>query len=311
MSEFDEWRDKFALDPVAQEMILRRLVWQKAAEKSFPPGEGYTEWTRGAVDEFVIDLFEKKGKNILLTLLEKATTEGHFERAILLTVERHLIDQAKKTETGKLRRRLVTVLREDDRFVHVTEPRPERWALDGEPTEVWQGDVTELQRVADRVTGVAVESWNEAGQTPGPVRYALRTVAAAVISRAGRAVRAQDLAQLLRERFVLIAPLKAYSLDLLGTAWEPAAPLLSGPEDTLVVKDTVERTWGCLTEDERRVLPHIDRSERSWAKELDYRPRVAALLVESVKEKVRLGVPLDEHTEATIKMLRERSLGRT
>lgn len=67
----------------------------------------------------------------------------------------------------------------------------------------------------------------------------------------------------------------------------------------------------CLTDDERRVLPHMDRPERSWAKELGYRPRVAALLVESVKEKVQFAVPLDEHTEATITMLRERSLGRT
>lgn len=311
MSEFDEWRDTLALDPVAQEKILRRLVWQKTDAKSFRAGEGHTKWTREAVDEFVIDLFEKKGKSILLTLLEKATTEGHFERAILLTVERHLIDQAKKTETGKLRRRLVAVLGEDSRFVHVTEPPPERWALDGEPTEMWQGDVGELQKAADRVTGVAVESWNEAGQTAAPVRHALQTVAAAVISWAGRAVRAQDLAQLLRERFALIAPLKAYSLDLVGTEREPAAPSLSGPEDTMVVKDTVERAWECLTDDERRVLPHMDRPERSWAKELGYRPRVAALLVESVKEKVQFAVPLDEHTEATITMLRERSLGRT
>lgn len=311
MSEFDEWRVALALDPVAHEKTLRRLVWQKADEKGFPPGGDHSKWTREAVDDFVIDLFESKGSNIIITLLEKATTEGHFERSILLTVERHMIDQAKTTETGKLRRRLVTVLGQDPRFLHVKDPPPERWTLAGGSTELWQGDVQELQKVADKVTGVAVESWNEAGQTAGPVRHALQSVSAAVLSWAGRAVRAQDLAQLLRERFALIAPLKSFSLEFLGTESEPAAPSEAGPEDAVMVKDAMDRVWACLTDDERRVLPHMHASERGWAKELGYRPRLATALVQSVTEKIRLAVPEDEHTEATVTALRERSLGRT
>lgn len=311
MSEFEEWRAELALDPVALEKTLRRLVWQKTDETSFPPGENYTKWCREAVDEFVIDLFETKGKNILLTLLEGATSKGHFERAVLLTVERHLIDQAKKTETGKLRRRLVTLLGQDSRFLHIKKPPPERWALAGQPTELWQGDVQDLQQAADRVNGVVVNSWNEAGPTAAPVRHALLTVSEAVINWAGRAVRAQDLAQLLRERFMLIAPLKAYSLDLVGTEQEPEAPPLTGPEDVVLVKDAVERVWSTLDEDERRVLPAMHEPARAWCKALGLRPKVAELLVDRVKEKVLLAVPRDEHTEATITMLRERSRGRT
>jgi hypothetical protein len=311
VSEFEEWRAELALDPVALEKTLRRLVWQKTDETSFPPGENYTTWSREAVDDFVIDLFKAKGKDILLTLLEAATSKGHFERAVLLAVERHLIDQAKKTPTGKLRRRLVTLLGQDTRFVHTKKPPPERWSLAGQPTELWQGDIQDLHRVADRVTGVAVTTWNEAGPTAAPVRHALVTVAEAVISGAGRAVRAQDLAQLLRERFVLIAPLKAYSLDLVGTEHEPEAPPLTGPEDAVLVKDAVDRVWSTLDDKEQRVLPYMHEPARFWCKTLGLRRKVAELLVERVKEKVFLAVPRDEHTEATITMLRERSRGRT
>lgn len=88
MSALEEWRTELALDPVALEKRLRRLVWQKTDETSFPPGENYTTWCREAVDEFIVDLFTAKGKNILLTLLESATSEGHFERAVLLTGRR-------------------------------------------------------------------------------------------------------------------------------------------------------------------------------------------------------------------------------
>lgn len=310
MSEFEEWRAELALDPVALEQTLRRLVWQKTDKTSFPPGENYTTWCREAVDEFIIDLFQAKGANILLKLLEAATSEGHFDRAVLLTVERHLIDQAKKTTTGKLRRRLVTLLGQDTRFVHTRKPQPERWSLAGQPKDLWQGDVQDLQQVADRVTGVAVTTWNEAGPTAAPVRHALVTVAEAVISWAGRAVRAQDLAQLLRERFVLIAPLKAYSLDLVGTEQEPEAPPLTGPEDSVLVKDAVDRVWDGLDEGERRVLPHMHEPAQSWCRARGLRRNVAELLVERVKAKVLLAVPRDEHTEATITMLRERSRGR-
>lgn len=310
MDEFDRWRGEFALDPVAQERVLRSLVRSHAKRNSFPPGEGHKEWTRGAVDEFILDLFDKKkDPRILLRLLERATSKEHFERSILTTVHRHLIDQAKATESGKLRRRLVTVLGQDQRFSFVGEPPPDRWALVGCPTDLWQGDVRDLLDVAYKVTGVVVDTWNEAGQTAAHVRHALQTVSAAVIDWAGRAVRAQDLAELLRERFELLAPLRVSSAALLPVD-ESATAVLERPEDSVVVMDTVNRVWQTLTEDERTVLPYMHKPVRGWSKTAGLRPKVAELVVERVKEKVRLAVPLDEHTVPTITVLRERSRGR-
>jgi hypothetical protein len=311
VDEFDRWRDELVLDPEAQERLLRKLVRSHAKRNSFPPGEGHEEWTRAAVDDFILDLFDKKkDPRILLRLLERATSKEHFERSILITVHRHLIDQAKATESGKLRRRLVTVLGQDQRFVFIGEPPPDHWALAGCPTDLWQGDVRDLLDVAYKVTGVIVDTWNEAGQTAAHVRHALQTVSAAVIDWAGRAVRAQDLAELLRERFELLAPLRVSSAALLPVDDEPATALLERPEDSVVVMETVDRVWATLTEDERTVLPYMHKPVRGWSKAVGLRPKVAELVVERVKEKVRLAVPLDEHTATTITLLRERSQGR-
>ncbi len=317
MDEFDRWRDELILDPVAQERVLRSLVRSHAKRNSFPPGEGHKEWTRAAVDDFILDLFDKKKDPRillkllkLLKLLERATSKEHFERSILATVHHRLIDQAKATETGKLRRRLVTVLGQDPRFLFVDEPPPDRWALAGSRTDLWQGDVADLLDVAYKVTGVVVDTWNEAGQTAAHVRHALLTVSAAVIEWAGRAVRAQELAELLRQRFELLAPLRVSSTDVLTTDEEPATLDLASPEDIVVVTDTVHRVWATLTEDERAVLPYMHKPVRSWSRKLGLGPKVAELVVERVKEKVRLAVPLDEHAAPTITLLRERSRGR-
>jgi len=98
------------------------------------------------------------------------------------------------------------VLTEDERFVHLTKPL-EGWVLVDGPTTLWQGDLEELARAARTVLGVRIERRNTAGRTPQPVKVALQAVSAVVLRRANGSVRDQDLANLLRGRFVYIAPL--------------------------------------------------------------------------------------------------------
>lgn len=309
MSDFEEWRHQLRRDPKGQQRLLRRLVRQQVARGSFPPPDEYAGvWTRDAVDDFILELLEKKGVNLLLSTLERGTSQAHVERALLRAIQHRLIDQAKGTETGKLRLRLRNVLLGDPRFVHLEAPE-EAWTLHGLPTTLWQGDFGALVRAGYGVAGYTITTWNTAGPTPVEAKKALCEVSAAVITWAAAAVRAQELAGTLRERFALLRPLGFSTLEKVPVDKEPAAEG-ADPAAEVVVRDVVNQLWDCLDTDERAALVHLIEPVDKWARSLNMRPKQAKLVVERVKEKVRLIVPLDEDTEATITLLRERAAGR-
>jgi len=309
VSDFEEWRHRLRREPEGQWRILRRLVRQQVARGSFPPPDEYAgKWTVDAVDDFIVELLEKKGVNLLLDTLERGASQAHVERALLKAIKHRLIDQAKGTETGKLRLRLRNVLLEDPRFVHVESPE-EAWALDGLPTTLWQGDVDALVRAAHAVTGYTITTWNRAGPTRAEVKKALWEVSAGVISWAAAGVRAQDLAATLRERFALLRPLGFSALEKVPVDAEPVAEGADAAAE-VAVRGVVDKLWDCLDTEERDALVHLTEPVEKWARSLGLRPKQAELVVERVKQKVRLIVPLDEDTEATITLLGERAMGR-
>jgi hypothetical protein len=80
----------------------------------------------------------------------KAHDDASLERLLVMAMKNWLKDQAKATEVGKLRRRLESVLGKDPRFVAVKTGH-DRWALAGQTSMVWQGDIDELHAAAHRV----------------------------------------------------------------------------------------------------------------------------------------------------------------
>jgi hypothetical protein len=309
VSDFIEWRLQVRADQVAQWRLLRHLVRQQVKRGSFPaPDEYDRKWTLDAVDDFIVELLEKKGVNLLLKTLERGTSQEHVERSLLRTIHNRLIDQAKGTETGKLRLRLRTVLPEDPRFVHVDEPE-ESWTLENLPTNLWQGDLDGLLHAALSTRGYSIMRWNTAGPTPAEVKKALWEVSAGILAWAKAAVRAQDLAATLRERFELLRPLQVSTLDKLPSDREPAAEGVD-PAAQAAIRDVVNHVWSCLTPEEQAAVPHLAHPVAGWARSVGLRPMQAELVVERVKEKVRLIVPVDEDTPATITLLCERAAGR-
>jgi hypothetical protein len=90
--------------------VLRRVAAQVVRTNSFPPPADYDRWSDEAVDDLLADMFERKGPAFVIECFVKATDEPSLERLLLAAVRNHLIDQAKGTDRGKLRRRLVTLL---------------------------------------------------------------------------------------------------------------------------------------------------------------------------------------------------------
>lgn len=308
MDEYDEWQRTGQLELESFGALLVRLSGQIARTKSYPHPEGHDQWTDTAVQELANNVYaRKKGKSLALKILEKARDQKSLELLLLTTIENVLIDEAKKTETGKLRRRLVGVLGKDGRFTRVTTPE-DCWSLAGRPQEMWQGDREELVQAALSVRGHAIWSWNTAGPTPGPIATALRDVSFGVLDAAGGAVRDQELAALLRARFVHIAPLKAVSLTAIQPDAAPVNVNSDDPEDVVVLEMSVDDIWHTLSPTERLVIGYIGGDPKDWARACGLRPRTAAVVADVVIEKLKVEVVGDDRADEIIRELRGRSI---
>ena len=85
--------------------ILSSVMAQVTRTSSFPPPEGFSSWDDDAVRDSVTQLFATKAGFVELCWA-RAHDDHTLELVFRTTVKNFLIDQAKHTDTGKLRRRL-------------------------------------------------------------------------------------------------------------------------------------------------------------------------------------------------------------
>lgn len=286
--------------------LLRRLGRQctRSARTNFPPPEGYSSWNDDAVDHLLADMFARPAADnpdechkFVLDCYARATDGPSLERLLLAAIENFLKDEAKKTERGKLRRRLAGLLHRDPRF---TECIGDRWSLSAGSPEPWQGDVADLDRAAFAVRGVEFSGWNHAGPTPRATVTALLVITEAVLVEAHGAVRTEDLARVLQARFRLLRVPYLVSLDDMTTGFADVA----GGERT---EDTALRAhlfFDGLTMAERRLLPFLAEPQR-WSVLLDVGPSVARVAGQSLIEKVRLATVDDaDRDEMVMELVR-------
>jgi hypothetical protein len=291
--------------------LMQRLMGQVTRTSSFPPPDGYGRWSDAAVDQKLADLFSWKGPALVLDCATKATSQASLERLLLAAIRNFMIDEAKGTSQGKLRRRLSGLLDKDARFIRVSAPGWQGWALADGPTGSWQGDIDELAAAASAVRGVVITRWNAAGPTPKPTVRALLMVVEAVLQAAGGAVRDQDITRVVELRFGLMetpvtVPLYAY--DDLATGermpvFESAA--LEDPEGETLTATTAEQILESLTSTERALLPHLDQPIEELCQIIGRDPIIAEAIAEGLKAKLRVALADDADYPVTLAALRQ------
>lgn len=283
--------------------LLRGLAAHAA--RGFRPRCGYDRWGQPALDELLSDMLERS--NFIIACLAKADDQPSLERLLLRAIRNYLIDEAKATERGKLRRRLVGLLDEDVRFERVPASTAgfDCWTLNGGPSSLWQGDIGELEEAAWNVRGVAVTRWNTAGPTPAGTKHALLTVAAAVLGQAGGCLRDQDLARVIHQRFLLIIPDDPEKLYAqVEDVADEADPVEDDPPWVLEeATDRAEELFASLTPTERAAVPLLGRANVDIAGELAVGRRRAKAISDSLTEKVRIATVDDEDRDAVLVIL--------
>lgn len=230
----------------------RDLVMRAGARAvgDFPRPEGYGSWTSDAIAETVAALFEAKPFLLTEALEAGVADDDALEAYVMVALKHHLIDEAKGTDVGRLRRRFVKVLGEDNRFVRST-AAGETWMLAEFKGRTSSDELEVLRAAAARVRGVYIEKLNKGGRTREPVADALRTVAAAVLAAAGGTVSAQDLARVVFERFFPGDEALEY-IDEPGA--EDVADSWQGPDFEVLIDATARSVFSSLTVKEKALL---------------------------------------------------------
>ena len=275
--------------------MLLRLGRQIGRTTRFPPPDGYFHWDNGAVEDLICGMFEAKPQ-FLVGCLVLAHDDQSLERLLLTALKNWLIDQAKATEVGKLRRRLDNVLGKDPRFVKVKAGQ-DRWALAGRAETEWQGDTIRLHAAAHRVRGVQITQWNTAGPTPQDTKDKLTLLTQEVLAEAGGSVSAQDLARVLAARFQLepsptFVPLSAAAKSAPGRS--------VGPTSSALVGAAARNLWESLSADEQAAVPLLAADPDEIAARIQTGRETAATVQAAVREKLRLATVDDEDAETVI-----------
>ncbi|MFF7680957.1 hypothetical protein [Actinacidiphila glaucinigra] len=309
LSAYEELAQTGELGPAGFE-LLGRLVNQVRRASGFPPLEGYAEWTDDAAYDVVLAMLAREGagQRFVTGCFVSAVDDPSLERLFLTSIKNFLIDEAKKTPRGKLRRRIASRMAESTDFRRAP-GSPPRWALSEHPeTAVWQGDLDELVAAGWRVRGVGITRWNRSGPTPTRTVEALMTVLTQVLRHAGGAVREEDLAKVLEARFELLAPARFTSLyadD--GAPADPRGEIRALAEaDRAGAAGVAADIWQDLTGDERVLLPYLDEDAHHAAQLLEIGQAQAAAVVEGLKDKLRLALAYDTDQAAVMKALLER-----
>lgn len=288
--------------------LLQDLGAQVTRTESFPPPPGYKTWSNPAVEELVADMLSQPGEGaaFVVSCLAVADDQPSLERLLVKSVRNYLIDDAKKTERGKLRRRLEGLLGSDARFVRVpaAEAGTACWTLRESARSLWQGDVTQLEDAAWQLRGVAISHWNTAGPTPQGTKHALVTVAEAVLAHAGGCVRDEDLARVVQQRFILLAAHDDEALPAPEGAGDIATATEDDPPWLLEAsEDRARELYASLTPIERDAVPLLGGTNVDMAATLGVGRRRSKAIAESLTEKLRIATIDDEDRDDVLATL--------
>jgi hypothetical protein len=251
-------------------------------------------------------MFSKKGPAFVMACLVGASDQASLERQLLATIGNYLKDEAKRSERGKLRRRLNGLMSTDSRFVRVpaTQAGVDGWASPDAPATLTVRSLAELQRAAFAVRGVSIRRWNTAGPTASGTRHALLTVADAVLATADGVVRDEDLARVIESRFALLDPPKFAQLHDHGSWAELATHPDDEPAVLVTVVDRAEDLWQGLTQVERSLLPHLGEPDDVLATIADVGPKQARAIADALAGKLRLATVNDpQHDDVVLVLL--------
>lgn len=203
---------------------LYRSVLVTAVAHNFPPPAGSEHWNEAAVAEVAHEfLTGPKGLARMTELALRSDDDRSFARLLDAAVLNHLRDIARRTDRGRLIRRIKEVMSDDDRFERAPQGQ-DWWHLAEQPAQASTVALEDIEPELRQVD-VVVPRWSsEERNAPVADRNTLADLLSAALLRAAGALTDADLAELVSRRIDTRRSPLTVELETLEAVSEPAAP---------------------------------------------------------------------------------------
>lgn len=207
MTAWEELTRQARLGPATVDLLIQ-LTWQVIRATPFPPPSPHRTWSNQAILDLLAAMIDtKNGPEFAIKCAVEATDEKSLERLLRRTIRNWLIDQARGTTVGRMRRRLVTLLTADSRFTRASEllGGDDGWTLPEHGNSVWLGDPADLYTAVATGQAGTLDDLNSAGRTSARNTQAITDFVSDLLQEARGAVRDQIIARGVVTRFNLEA----------------------------------------------------------------------------------------------------------
>ncbi|MEU9546993.1 hypothetical protein [Streptomyces mirabilis] len=264
ISVFDELHDLGYFGPTCLSLINKLVREEVRRIPALSPSAG---WQEADLEDLLYEFLADRLKPVTVNLLAQATDDDSVGRLLRVSIRHWLIDQARKTAVGALRRSLETVLSDSDTFeaVPLGEPGAGRWRLSGTAVQTWSGSPKPLIEAAHAVPNVKIPKWtSETRRAPVADRESIKAVIRAVLSTAAGSMEVAQLVDVFTARFpVALDPVVVSLPDDAGS--QIAADAHVSPEEIVLARDVEARAASAAAEivamlspQERRMVPSLN-----------------------------------------------------
>ncbi|RBY81692.1 hypothetical protein DQ238_06615 [Geodermatophilus sp. TF02-6] len=239
--------------------LLLELVGQEVHRFPVLLAPGAT-WNSDTVADCAQEFFAAKGPAVTAALLAQVTDVASMARYLRRSVRHFLVDCARDTDLGAIRRKIEDLLSATEAFARVPPGALGAgwWQLAGDPLPPYGGDLQPLVAAAYAVPDVQAVRWSGPRRSPLASDASLVEILRAVLSAATGSLEVAQLTAVLVRRFPAAVEYTDASLEE-QTFEAAAAPLEDRPDVLLEVSDRAQEVYAQLSPAQRALLPHLDK----------------------------------------------------
>ncbi len=182
--------------------LISKLVREEVSR--FPALTPAAGWQPADQEDLVGEFLAERLEKVTANLLALAADNASVGRLLRKSIRNWLVDQARQTAVGAIRRSVEKALAGDSAFekVPLREPGAGRWRLANSGAMPWSGSAADLLAAARAVPNVRIPPWSSATRRPPMAdRPSIAAVIRAVLTEAAGALEVAQLVEVFVARF--------------------------------------------------------------------------------------------------------------
>ncbi len=265
ISVFDELHELGCFGPACL-TLTGELVRQEA--RRFPVLAPAADWQKADEEDLLYEFLADRLQAVTANLLAQADDDDSVGRLLRKSIRHWLVDQARKTAIGSVRRSLEDVLTDCSAFEAVPAGKAGagRWRLAGTTVQPWSGPPGPLLDAAYAVPNIKIPKWtSETRRAPLADRKSLEAVIRAVLSTAAGSMEVAQLVEVFIARFPVALDPRVLPLpDDAGS--QITASAHASPEEIVLARDdeagatsAAAQIVAMLSPQERGMVAYLER----------------------------------------------------